>query len=67
MVREKWDGKYTHDYPLGVEKLRELGLNISTDVPEEVYQLMDLYPQPMGTQVPSVQYIPVPYRTRENT
>ena len=60
-------GKYTHDYPLGVEKLRELGLNISTDVPEEVYQLMDLYPQPMGTQVPSVQYIPVPYRTRENT
>jgi len=60
-------GKYTHDFPLGVEKLRELGLNISTDVPEEVYQLMDLYPQPMGTQVPSVQYIPVPYRTRENT
>ena len=60
-------GKYTHDFPLGVEKLRGLGLNISTDVPEEVYQLMDLYPQPMGTQVPSVQYIPVPYRTRENT
>jgi len=59
-------GKYTHDFPLGVEKLRELGLNISTEVPEEVYQLMDLYPQPMGAQVPSVQYIPVPYRTREN-
>ncbi|WP_333784978.1 ATP-dependent Clp protease proteolytic subunit [Thermocrinis sp.] len=60
-------GKYTHDFPLGVEKLRELGLNISTEVPEEVYQLMDLYPQPIGAQVPSVQYIPIPYRTRGNT
>ncbi|MFN3870748.1 MAG: SDH family Clp fold serine proteinase, partial [Aquificaceae bacterium] len=29
----------------------------------EVYQLMELFPQPMGSQVPSVQYIPVPYRT----
>ncbi|NPA57874.1 MAG: hypothetical protein GXN94_01125 [Aquificae bacterium] len=53
-------GKYTHDYPLTVEKLRELGLKVSTDVPEEVYALMDLYPQPTGT--PSVQYIPVPYQ-----
>ncbi len=60
-------GKYTHDFPLGVEKLRELGLNISTEVPEEVYQLMDLYPQPMGAQVPSVQYIPIPYGTRQNS
>ncbi len=56
-------GKYTHDYPLTVEYLKELGLNVSTDVPEEVYALMELFPQPMGSQVPSVQYIPVPYRT----
>ncbi len=60
-------GKYTHDFPLGVEKLRELGLNISTEIPEEVYQLMDLYPQPMGAQVPSVQYIPIPYGTRQSS
>jgi Periplasmic serine proteases (ClpP class) len=55
-------GKYTHDYPLTVEKLRELGLKVSTDVPQEVYDLMGLYPQPLGSQVPSVQYIPLPYK-----
>ena len=55
-------GKFTHDYPLTVDYLRSLGLKISTDVPEEVYALMDLYDQPMGAQPPSVQYIPVPYR-----
>ncbi len=60
-------GKYTHDYPLTVEKLRELGLKVSTDVPQEVYELMELYPQPMGSQVPSVQYIPLPYRRADST
>ncbi|ADC89081.1 protein of unknown function DUF114 [Thermocrinis albus DSM 14484] len=63
IAKELSVGKYTHDYPLTVEYLKSLGLNISTDVPEEVYELMELFPQPMGSQVPSVQYIPVPYRT----
>ncbi len=63
IAQELATGKYTHDYPLTVEYLKELGLNVSTDVPEEVYALMELFPQPMGSQVPSVQYIPVPYRT----
>jgi ClpP class serine protease len=65
IAQELATGKYTHDFPLGVDKLRELGLNVTTEVPEEVYQLMELYPQPMGAQVPSVQYIPVPYRTEK--
>lgn len=56
-------GKYTHDYPLTVEYLKSIGLNVNTEVPEEVYALMELFPQPVGSQVPSVQYIPVPYRT----
>ncbi len=55
-------GKFTHDYPLTVDYLRELGLNVKTEVPEEVYELMDLYEQPVSSQPPSVQYIPVPYR-----
>ena len=63
IAQELATGKYTHDYPLSVEKLREIGLHVSTEVPEEVYALMDLFPQPMGSQVPSVQYIPVPYKT----
>ncbi|MEZ0361433.1 MAG: ATP-dependent Clp protease proteolytic subunit [Hydrogenobacter sp.] len=65
IAHELATGKYTHDYPLSVEKLREIGLNVSTDVPEEVYALMELFPQPMGSQVPSVQYIPVPYKTHK--
>ncbi|MFN3946963.1 MAG: SDH family Clp fold serine proteinase [Aquificaceae bacterium] len=63
IAEELATGKYTHDYPLTVEYLKNLGLKVSTEVPEEVYQLMELFPQPMGSQVPSVQYIPVPYRT----
>ncbi len=58
-------GKYTHDYPITVEKAKELGLRVSTDVPEEVYALMELYPQPTGPQ--SVQYIPVPYQRPGNS
>ncbi|NPA13012.1 MAG: hypothetical protein GXO45_03380 [Aquificae bacterium] len=58
-------GKYTHDYPITVDKLKELGLRVSTDVPEEVYALMDLYPQPTGMPS-SVQYIPVPYQRPGN-
>ncbi|MEN3029023.1 MAG: ATP-dependent Clp protease proteolytic subunit [Aquificaceae bacterium] len=63
IAEELATGKYTHDYPLTVEYLKSLGLNVNTDVPEEVYLLMELFPQPMGSQLPSVQYIPVPYRT----
>lgn len=63
VAEELATGKYTHDYPLTVEYLKNLGLKVSTEVPEEVYQLMEFFPQPMGSQVPSVQYIPVPYRT----
>jgi ClpP class serine protease len=55
------EGRWTHDYPITVEEARELGLNVSTDMPESVYKLMTLYRQP-GQRRPSVQYIPVPYR-----
>ncbi|MBE3589457.1 MAG: ATP-dependent Clp protease proteolytic subunit [Firmicutes bacterium] len=56
-------GKWTHDYPIDCDKLRALGLDVDCEMPEAVYHLMDLYPQPGGRR-PSVQYIPVPY-TRE--
>jgi ClpP class serine protease len=55
------EGRWTHDYPITVEEARELGLKVSTDMPEAVYKLMTLYRQP-GQRRPSVQYIPVPYR-----
>jgi ClpP class serine protease len=55
-------GTWTHDYPITVTEARELGLNVSTDMPSEVYQLMQLYPQ-TSQRRPSVEYIPVPYRS----
>ena len=53
-------GQWTHDYPLTIEMLKQLGLPITTNLPAEVYDLMDLYPQ-AGRQRPSVTYVPVPY------
>ncbi len=53
-------GRWTHDYPISVEEGRQLGLPIKTEVPTEVYQLMNLFPQAGGGR-PTVQYIPMPY------
>ena len=52
-------GQWTHDYPITVDEARQLGLKISTEVPEEIYQLMNLFPQPPQRR-PSVDYIPLP-------
>ncbi|WNZ24504.1 MAG: SDH family Clp fold serine proteinase [Leptolyngbya sp. IPPAS B-1204] len=56
-------GRVTHDYPILVEEAKELGLPITVGLPLEIYNLMELYPQPM-TGRPSVQYIPMPYQPR---
>ncbi len=52
-------GTYTHDWPITAEDLKELGLKIRTELPTEIYQLMDLYPQQTPTR-PAVEYIPGP-------
>ena len=57
-------GIWTHDYPISVHEVQELGLTVSTEMPSEVYQLMALYPQPSQRR-PSVQYIPAPYDSRQ--
>jgi ClpP class serine protease len=56
-------GRWTHDYPISVEEARELGINVTTELPREIYMLMGLYPQAQQRR-PSVEYIPVPYPTR---
>lgn len=58
-------GRWTHDYPISCEQLRSMGLQVSNDLPEEVYRLMELYPQPVQRR-PSVQYVPLPYRKRRD-
>jgi ClpP class serine protease len=57
-------GKWTHDYPLTSDILKELGLRVSTKMPWEFYSLMALYPQPPQRR-PSVQYVPLPSESRE--
>lgn len=54
-------GTWTHDYPITVGEAREMGLSVSTEMPQEVYDLMQFYPQATQRR-PSVQYIPIPYR-----
>jgi len=51
-------GRWTHDYPITVEEAKKLGLPVSTDVPEEVYALMELYKQPIRYRPESVEFIP---------
>ncbi len=57
------DGRWTHDYPITCAKLRELGLAVDTAMPREVYELMELYPQPGQKQ--TVQYVPAPYSDKK--
>jgi hypothetical protein len=57
-----FSGIWTHDYPISVDEVKEMDLQVSTDVPQEVYQLMNMFPQ-AGRGRPSGVYVPMPYRT----
>ncbi|RLG03147.1 MAG: hypothetical protein DRN61_05310 [Thaumarchaeota archaeon] len=60
------EGRWTHDYPITVEEAKKLGIQVKTEIPNEIYQLMELYPQPAAIR-PSVEFVPTPYappRTR---
>ncbi|OLB93745.1 MAG: hypothetical protein AUH30_19405 [Candidatus Rokubacteria bacterium 13_1_40CM_68_15] len=55
-------GTWTHDYGIMAEEAKSLGLPISTEMPQDVYDFMSLFPQPTRTR-PAVEYVPAPYRT----
>ncbi len=65
IAQELSSGRWTHDFPITVEHASQLGLKVSTNVENDVYALMDLYPQPTATQ--SVKYIPIPYTRPGNS
>lgn len=65
LARTLTSGKWTHDYPIMVGEARELGLPVTTDMPVEVFQLMRFFPQ-TSQRRPSVEYVPLPYRPRED-
>jgi ClpP class serine protease len=53
------EGRWTHDYPITFEEAQALGLPVKKGLPEELYLLMSLYPQPVK-KLPTVEYIPQP-------
>lgn len=59
------EGRWTHDYPITCTDLKNMGLNVNHNLPLEVYQLMEFYPQPAQRR-PSVEYVPLPYDHKEN-
>jgi len=54
-------GRWTHDYPISAEAAKQLGLPVVTDMPEEVLELMALYPQPVRRSGSGVEYLPIPH------
>jgi ClpP class serine protease len=56
-------GKWTHDYPIWASTAKSLGLPVSTDMPDDVFQLLKLYPQPVRMQSGGVEYLPVERRS----
>jgi ClpP class serine protease len=56
-------GKWTHDYPISVDEAKEMCIKVNTDMPPEIYQIMNLYPQ-AAQRRPSVEFIPQPYSSR---
>lgn len=57
-------GTWTHDYPITFETAQRLGLNVRSDIPADILQLMSFYPQPVRRQ-PSVEYLPIPRRAAQ--
>jgi len=63
LARTLTEGRWTHDYPIRCDQLRDMGVDVHCDLPEPIYRLMDLYPQPAGRR-PSVTYSPLPVPSR---
>jgi ClpP class serine protease len=57
LARVMTEGTWTHDYPITFDVAQRLGLPVGTDMPDEVMQLMGLFPQPVRRQA-SVEYLP---------
>ena len=54
-------GTWTHDFAITPRVARRFGLNVTTEMPAKVYELMDLYSQPAQRRS-SVEYLPAPHK-----
>ena len=41
-------GRWTHDYPIEAGEARDLGLNVSNDMPDDIMEIMRLFPDRMS-------------------
>jgi ClpP class serine protease len=48
-------GRWTHDFPITATHAAEMGLKVSTKMPEDIMALMDLFPE--GVRRPSVRTV----------
>lgn len=55
------EGTWTHDHPITFEAAQHYCLPVSSAMPPEILELMNLYPQPVRRQ-PTVEYLPEPRR-----
>jgi ClpP class serine protease len=55
------EGTWTHDHPITLEAAQSYCLPVSSAMPPEILELMNLYPQPVRRQ-PTVEYLPEPRR-----
>jgi ClpP class serine protease len=60
IIEEFVSGKYTHDHPFMADAAQGLlGECVTTDVPQEVYDLMRLFRMEIGRRRPGVEYVPL--------
>jgi ClpP class serine protease len=60
IIEDFVSGKYTHDRPFMADDFTQLLRGcVSTDVPEEVYELMKLYRMEIGRRRPGVENVPL--------
>ncbi len=59
LARTLSEGRWNHDFPITFEEARALGLPVSRGLPDELYQLMSLYPQPVK-RLPTAGYMQLP-------
>jgi ClpP class serine protease len=67
LARKLSEGNWTHDYPFSAEEAKEMGLNVSTDMPVDILELLSLYPQPTRTDSGGVEYLPGPRVARQES
>src|ERR1700687_4946709 len=65
LARKLSEGTWTHDYSISAAEAKSMRLNVSTEIPAEILELLSLYPQPMRTQG-GVEYLTGP-RQRQAT